>query len=99
MTAAARQTLGFQAEVKQLLHLTVPSRSSNRAMLLPRLVSNVSDASDKPRFEAIADPSVYESDPELKVWVSFDKAARTVTVSDNGVGMSRDEVVANIGTI
>ena len=99
MTAAARQTLGFQAEVKQLLHLMVHSLYSNKEIFLRELVSNASDACDKLRFEAIADPSVYESDPELKVRVSFDKAARTVTVSDNGVGMSRDEVVANIGTI
>jgi len=99
MTAAARQTLGFQAEVKQLLHLMVHSLYSNKEIFLRELVSNASDACDKLRFEAIANPSVYESAPDLKVRVSFDKAARTVTVSDNGVGMSRDEVVANIGTI
>ena len=99
MTAATKQTLGFQAEVKQLLHLMVHSLYSNKEIFLRELVSNASDACDKLRFEAIADPSVYESDPELRVRVAFDKAARTVTVSDNGVGMSRDEVVANIGTI
>jgi molecular chaperone HtpG len=99
MTDAARQTLGFQAEVKQLLHLMVHSLYSNKEIFLRELVSNASDACDKLRFEAISSPALYESDPDLKVRVAFDKDARTITVSDNGVGMSRDEVVANIGTI
>jgi len=99
MTDAARQTLGFQAEVKQLLHLMVHSLYSNKEIFLRELVSNASDACDKLRFEAISNPAHYESDPDLKVRVAFDKDARTITVSDNGVGMSRDEVVANIGTI
>ena len=96
---AARQTLGFQAEVKQLLHLMVHSLYSNKEIVLRELISNASDACDKLRFEALADQALWESAPELKIRVSFDKAARTVTVSDNGVGMSRDEVIANIGTI
>ena len=99
MTDAARQTLGFQAEVKQLLDLMVHSLYSNKEIFLRELVSNASDACDKLRFEAISGPALYESDPDLKVRVAFDKDARTITVSDNGVGMSRDEVVANIGTI
>jgi molecular chaperone HtpG len=99
MTAAVKQTLGFQAEVKQLLHLMVHSLYSNKEIFLRELVSNGSDACDKLRFEAISSPTRYESDPDLKIRVAFDTAARTVTVTDNGVGMSRDEVVANIGTI
>jgi molecular chaperone HtpG len=99
MTDVARQTLGFQAEVKQLLHLMVHSLYSNKEIFLRELVSNASDACDKLRFEAISNPALYESDPDLKVRVAFDRDARTITVSDNGVGMSRDEVVVNIGTI
>jgi molecular chaperone HtpG len=100
MTATAtRETLGFQAEVKQLLHLMVHSLYSNKEIFLRELVSNASDAADKLRFEAISNPGLLESDPELKIRVAFDAAARTITVSDNGIGMSRDEVVANIGTI
>ncbi len=99
MTDAARQTLGFQAEVKQLLHLMVHSLYSNKEIFLRELVSNASDACDKLRFEAISNPALYESDPDLRIRVAFDTDARTITLSDNGVGMSRDEVVANIGTI
>jgi molecular chaperone HtpG len=100
MTATAgRETLGFQAEVKQLLHLMVHSLYSNKEIFLRELVSNASDAADKLRFEAISNPGLYESDPDLKIRVAHDKAARTITVSDNGIGMSRAEVIANIGTI
>jgi molecular chaperone HtpG len=99
MTDVTRQTLGFQAEVKQLLRLMVHSLYSNKEIFLRELVSNASDACDKLRFEALSNPALYESDPDLKIRVAFDKDARTITVSDNGVGMSRDEVVANIGTI
>jgi len=95
----ARQTLGFQAEVKQLLHLMVHSLYSNKEIFLRELISNASDACDKLRFEALADHALWESDPELRIRVNYDKAARTVTVADNGVGMSREEVIANIGTI
>ncbi len=93
------ETLGFQAEVKQLLHLMVHSLYSNKEIFLRELVSNASDACDKLRFEALADTALWEHDPDLKIRVSYDKAARTLTISDNGVGMSRDEVISNIGTI
>src|SRR5205809_3005379 len=93
------ETLGFQAEVKQLLHLMVHSLYGNKEIFLRELISNASDACDKLRFEALADTALWENDPELKIRVGHDKAARTITVSDNGVGMSRDEVIANIGTI
>src|SRR3989442_578242 len=93
------ETLGFQAEVKQLLHLMVHSLYGNKEIFLRELISNASDACDKLRFEALADSGLWESDPALKIRVAYDKAARTLSVSDNGVGMSRDEVISNIGTI
>jgi molecular chaperone HtpG len=96
---ATKETLGFQAEVKQLLHLMVHSLYSNKEIFLRELISNASDAADKLRFEALSDASLYGTDADLRIRVGFDKAARTLTVSDNGVGMSRDEVIANIGTI
>ncbi len=100
MTAAiAKETLGFQAEVKQLLHLMVHSLYSNKEIFLRELVSNASDAADKLRFEALSNAALFESEPDLKIRVSVDQAARTITVSDNGIGMSRDEVITNIGTI
>ncbi len=99
MTTTAKETLGFQAEVKQLLELMIHSLYSNKEIFLRELVSNASDAADKLRFEALSDNSLYESDPELKIRISVDKAARTLTVSDNGIGMSHEEVVRNIGTI
>jgi molecular chaperone HtpG len=95
----ASQTLGFQAEVKQLLHLMIHSLYSNKEIFLRELVSNASDACDKLRFEAIDHPSLFEGDGELRVRVDYDKAARTITISDNGVGLSRDEAIANLGTI
>src|SRR5690349_365483 len=94
-----RETLGFQAEVKQLLKLMIHSLYSNKEIFLRELISNASDASDKLRFEALTDKALYESDPDLRIRVSFDKDARTVTVTDNGIGMSRQEVIENIGTI
>ena len=94
-----KQTMGFQAEVKQLLGLMIHSLYSNKEIFLRELISNASDAADKLRFEAIANPGLFESDAELKIRLRVDKDARTITVSDNGIGMSRDEVVANIGTI
>jgi len=94
-----RETLGFQAEVKQLLKLMIHSLYSNKEIFLRELISNASDAADKLRFEALTDKALYEADPELRIRVAFDKAARTITVSDNGIGMSRQEVVENIGTI
>ena len=93
------ETLGFQAEVKQLLHLMVHSLYSNKEIFLRELISNASDACDKLRFEALADTALWENDTDLKIRLRYDKKARTVTVSDNGVGMSRDEVISNIGTI
>ncbi len=96
---ATRETLGFQAEVKQLLKLMIHSLYSNKEIFLRELISNASDAADRLRFEALADNALYETDPDLKIRVSVDKDARTITIADNGVGMSRDEVVANIGTI
>jgi molecular chaperone HtpG len=95
----ASQTLGFQAEVKQLLHLMIHSLYSNKEIFLRELVSNASDACDKLRFEAIDHPSLFEGDGELRVRVDYDKAARTLTISDNGVGLSKDEAIANLGTI
>src|SRR5215475_13212642 len=95
----SRETLGFQAEVRQLLHLMVHSLYSNKEIFLRELISNASDACDKLRFEALADQALWESDPDLRIRVSYDKSARTLSVADNGVGMSRDEVISNIGTI
>jgi molecular chaperone HtpG len=99
MAVAEKETLGFQAEVKQLLQLMIHSLYSNKEIFLRELISNASDASDKLRFEAINNDALYGNDHELKIKVSFDKAARTVTISDNGIGMSRDEVISHLGTI
>src|SRR5262245_11147634 len=98
-TTTTRETLGFQAEVRQLLDLMVHSLYGNKEIFLRELVSNASDACDKLRFEAIADAALLEDDPELSVRVSYDAAARTITISDNGIGMSRQEVIEHIGTI
>mgnify|MGYP006273747033 CR=1 FL=1 len=99
MSGGAKETLGFQAEVTQLLQLMVHSLYSNKEIYLRELVSNASDACDKLRFESMADAALFEQDPELRIRVGYDPAARTITVSDNGIGMSRDEVIANLGTI
>ncbi|MEI7967531.1 MAG: molecular chaperone HtpG [Betaproteobacteria bacterium] len=99
MSTDTKERLGFQAEVRQLLDLMIHSLYSNKEIFLRELVSNASDAADKLRFEALGDPALYESDSELAIHVSFDKDARTITISDNGIGMSREEVIANIGTI
>ncbi|MEZ5651893.1 MAG: molecular chaperone HtpG [Burkholderiaceae bacterium] len=93
------QTYGFQAEVKQLLHLMIHSLYSNREIFLRELISNASDACDKLRFEAIENDALYEGDGELRVRLSADRDARTLTITDNGIGMSRDEIIANLGTI
>ena len=95
----ASQTLGFQAEVKQLMHLMIHSLYSNKEIFLRELVSNASDACDKLRFESIDQPELLEGEGDLRVRVDFDKAARTITISDNGIGMSREEAVSNLGTI
>lgn len=100
MTAAAtKETLGFQAEVKQLLHLMIHSLYGNKEIFLRELVSNASDAADKLRFEALSNNALYGGDADLRIRIAYDKEARTITVSDNGIGMSREEVVQNIGTI
>ncbi|HQR75329.1 MAG TPA: molecular chaperone HtpG [Burkholderiaceae bacterium] len=97
--AAMKETLGFQAEVKQLLQLMIHSLYSNKEIFLRELISNASDALDKLRFESIAQPSLLEGHGELGIRVSADKAARTITVSDNGIGMSRQEAIEHLGTI
>ncbi|EJM02390.1 molecular chaperone of HSP90 family [Pseudomonas sp. GM102] len=94
-----KETLGFQTEVKQLLHLMIHSLYSNKEIFLRELISNASDAVDKLRFEALAKPDLLEGGAELKIRVSFDKDAKTVTLEDNGIGMSRDDAVTHLGTI
>ncbi|WP_163834514.1 molecular chaperone HtpG [Spartinivicinus ruber] len=94
-----KETLGFQTEVKQLLHLMIHSLYSNKEIFLRELISNASDAADKLRFEALSNADLYEGDSDLKVRVSYDKEAKTVTISDNGIGMTREEVIENLGTI
>ena len=94
-----KETLGFQTEVKQLLHLMIHSLYSNKEIFLRELISNASDAADKLRFEALAKPELLEGGAELKIRVSFDKDAKTVTLEDNGIGMSREDVIAHLGTI
>ncbi len=94
-----KESMAFQAEVKQLLQLMIHSLYSNKEIVLRELISNASDAADRLRFEALANGALYENDSELKIRIAFDKAARTISIADNGIGMSRDEVIANIGTI
>ncbi len=94
-----KETLGFETETKQLLHLMIHSLYSNKEIFLRELISNASDACDKLRFEAYSDDALYEGDNDLKIRVDFDAAERTVTISDNGIGMNREEVIANLGTI
>jgi molecular chaperone HtpG len=99
MADTDKQTLGFQAEVKQLLQLMIHSLYSNKEIFLRELVSNASDASDKLRFEGIHNAALYEEDPELKIKIAFDKDARTITIADNGIGMTREEAIEHLGTI
>jgi molecular chaperone HtpG len=94
-----KETLGFQTEVKQLLHLMIHSLYSNKEIFLRELISNSSDAADKLRFEALAKPELLEGGADLKIRVSFDKEARTVTLEDNGIGMNREDVITHLGTI
>lgn len=94
-----KETLGFQTEVKQLLHLMIHSLYSNKEIFLRELISNASDAADKLRFEALAKPELLEGGADLKIRLSFDKDAKTVTLEDNGIGMNRDDVIAHLGTI
>ncbi|QGP54073.1 High temperature protein G [Piscirickettsia salmonis] len=99
MAVAEAKTHGFQTEVKQLLKLMIHSLYSNKEIFLRELVSNAADAIDKLRFEAVSNESLYENDAELKVWVEPNTEARTLTIRDNGIGMSQDEVMENLGTI
>jgi molecular chaperone HtpG len=99
MNAPVKETLGFQTEVKQLLHLMVHSLYGNKEIFLRELISNASDACDKLRFESVANGALLEGDAEFRIRVTCDRAARTITVSDNGIGLSRQEVVDHIGTI
>lgn len=98
-SSSQKETLGFQAEVKQLLQLMIHSLYSNKEIVLRELISNASDASDKLRFSALSNNTLYGGDSDLKIRIAFDKAARTLTITDNGIGMSRAEVIENIGTI
>ena len=95
----SQETRKFEAEVAQVLHLVTHSLYSHKEIFLRELISNASDACDKLRFEALADPTLTDGDADLRIQVSWDPEARTISVRDNGIGMSRDEVVANIGTI
>ncbi len=97
--AINKEHMSFQAEAKQLLKLMIHSLYSNKEIFLRELISNASDAADKLRFEGLTDAALYENDTELKIRISYDKEARTITLSDNGIGMSRQEVIDNIGTI
>ena len=97
--AATRETLGFQTEVKQLLHLMINSLYSHKEIFLRELISNASDACDKLRFEALTDGALFENDADLKIRVTVDKQARTLTISDNGIGLSRQEAIEHLGTI
>ncbi|CAI0999285.1 High temperature protein G [Serratia quinivorans] len=99
MSMKGQETRGFQSEVKQLLHLMIHSLYSNKEIFLRELISNASDAADKLRFRALSAPELYEGDGELRVRLSFDKDQRTLTIADNGIGMNREEVIENLGTI
>lgn len=96
---AHKETLGFQTEVKQLLHLMIHSLYSNKEIFLRELISNASDAADKLRFEGLSDDALFENDSEFRIHVDFDKETRTITITDNGIGMNRQEVIEHIGTI
>src|SRR5580704_15223082 len=97
--SAPAETRKFEAEVAQVLHLVTHSLYSHKEIFLRELISNAADACDKLRFEAIANPQLMAGESDLRVDISFDKEARTITIRDNGIGMNSDEVVANIGTI
>jgi len=99
MGASDKQVMGFQAEVKQLLQLMIHSLYSNKEIFLRELVSNASDASDKLRFEAINNAELFEGDSELAIHIEFDKAARTISISDNGIGLSQTDAIEHLGTI
>src|SRR6185437_7582396 len=98
-TPTTRETLEFQAQVRELLQLMIHSLYSHREIFLRELISNASDANDKLRFLALSDPALMGSDSELAIWIDADSKAGTLTVRDNGIGMSREETVANLGVI
>ncbi len=98
-TATNSETRGFETEVNQLLDLMIHSLYSNKEIFLRELISNASDACDRLRFSAVSNASLYEEDIELRIKVSYDKEQRTITISDNGIGMTREEVIDHIGTI
>jgi molecular chaperone HtpG len=97
--AKQKETLNFQTEAKQLLQLMIHSLYSNKEIAIRELVSNASDAADKLRFQALDDSKLFEDDSELKIKIGYDKANRTITISDNGIGMNREDIINNIGTI
>src|ERR1700753_2388152 len=98
-TATEKQTLGFQAEVRDLLKLMIHSLYSHREIFLRELISNASDANDRLRFAAIAHPELLASEPELEIRVTADASGSAIRIRDNGIGMSREEAIANLGTI
>ncbi len=99
MVNSQQETLTFEAETKQLLHLVAHSLYSNKEVFMRELISNASDAADKLRYEALSDNALYENNSDLKIWVKFDEKAGTITITDNGIGMTRDDVISNLGTI
>ena len=96
---SGRETMGFQTEVRQLLQLMIHSLYSNKEIFLRELISNASDAADKLRFAALASSELLQDDPDLRIKIGFDVEAGTLSVSDNGIGMSREELIENLGTI
>lgn len=99
MSEVVKETMGFQTEAKQLLQLMIHSLYSNKEIFLRELISNASDACEKLRFEAVSNSALYENDPDLAIRIELDKTANTVTISDNGIGMTRDEAIQHLGTI
>ena len=99
MTEATKETLGFQTEAKQLLQLMIHSLYSNREIFLRELISNASDAADKLRFESLKNSALLAGEGEIQIRIDHDSEANTITISDNGIGMSKDEVITNLGTI
>ena len=99
MTAAHKETMGFQTEARQLLHLMIHSLYSKKEIFLRELISNASDAADKLRFEALSNPALLADEPNLEIRIAIDKEARTLSITDNGIGMSRDEAISHLGTI
>ena len=99
MSTEKKETMGFQSEAKQLLHLMIHSLYSNKEIFIRELISNASDAVDKLRFESLSNPKLVDGDSEFEIIVDHDKEANTITISDNGIGMSKEEVISNLGTI